>query len=107
MKNVKGIERRIARALVADFLARSPSHSISVYDGEETTVTKSQSAQTVLRALATTDQDQLRLYDGTACLGFVLLIWGNDADLISDCSESLSNHPSMSEADKAAQWGDQ
>jgi hypothetical protein len=81
------IERRIATKLVNDALAAG--YSISVYDGEEWALRSGKDAATVLAAMGSTDMDKLRFRDADDnIIGTVLLIWGNEDDLISDTSES-------------------
>lgn len=77
---------RIARKLVAALLAAG--YALSVDDGEEITVRKSTDAREIIDALATTDHDYLRAYYNgeTIRAGWVMLIWGNDEDVISDWS---------------------
>lgn len=78
------IERRIAKAIVKDALAKG--WSISVNDGGEWTVKRSTDAKTVLSALASTDSDTLMFREvGTGWIvGKIVLIWGNEEDLLSD-----------------------
>lgn len=83
-------ERAYARAIVRDVLSRGLS--LSVFDGEEWTVSRSTNAQEILEALATTDMDELIVSDASgARLGWLQLIWGNDPDgseLIADCTNN-------------------
>jgi hypothetical protein len=83
-------EKLIVGKLVTDLL--SAGFWISVYDGEETTVRRSTDAETIFKALASTDEDYLNVgrtgADGMKAeispIGWVRLIWGNDNDIISD-----------------------
>lgn len=79
------VERKIATALVDEILRRG--YTISVFDGEETTLSKSNDREAIFDFLATTDMDTLRLYRGGMHEGSILLIWGNGEDLISDHSD--------------------
>lgn len=84
---MQAIERKIAAALVD--AALSNGYTLSVYDGEETTVKKSREAAIIMEALASTDHDLLLIKkQGGAFVGNVLLIWGNGEDLISDHTNS-------------------
>lgn len=80
-------ERMIAKRLVDDILAAG--HVISVNDGEAFPVKRSADRTTILDALASTGSDTLVIRDTSGeRVGFVLLIWGNGTDLISDCSDN-------------------
>ncbi len=63
-------------------------YSISVNDGEEWTVVKSQRPQEILDALATTEADWLRIHKGERSVGTFCLVYGN-AD---DGSELVADH---------------
>jgi hypothetical protein len=78
-------ERRIATALVRRIL--QGGHSISVWDGEATTLRDSRDVALIFDSMASTDSDQLtvRRADGER-LGAIALIYGNGEDLISDWS---------------------
>lgn len=81
------IERQIAIKLVDDILAAGMS--ISVNDGEETTVVWSPQRDEILGAMNTTDHDWLKVYSETSrngYIGSIMLVWGNGTDLISDYS---------------------
>lgn len=78
------IERRIAERLVDDIL--KAGHTISVYDGEETTLSKSSDRAAILGAMGTTCFDWLNVFDGDRRVGGIMLVWGNGADVISDYS---------------------
>jgi len=72
-------EARTARELVRAALARGLS--ISVNDGYETTLSRSQSFRAITDALATTEEDYLTMFapDGDR-IGFFHLVYGNEAD---------------------------
>lgn len=83
-------ERRTARKLVRAALAQG--YVLSVFDGEGWTVKRSADAAAILAALATTDEDTLRIRraDGTSA-GLIMLVWGNDPDgseLIADYTDN-------------------
>jgi len=76
------IEKRISQLLVDTLLKEN---LISVNDGEETTVEKSQDRKQILDALETTEADTLFVYRPNGKrIGHFWLIWGNGRDLISD-----------------------
>ena len=77
------IEMKIATQIVDDALAAG--YALSVQDGEEITVTRSKDRAEILGALRTTDHDRLFIHgDGGWPSCWVMLIWGNDVDVISD-----------------------
>lgn len=81
------IETRIANKLVRTLLSKG--YAISVNDGEETTVRKSRTFGEIKNALQTTDSDILIVYGpGYGRIGSILLIWGNEDDLISDHTDN-------------------
>lgn len=78
---INATERRIATALVDGLL--SAGYALSIDDGEEITVRDSTDRAAILAALGSTDQDIIR--SGSH---WVLLIWGNGEDLVSDYGET-------------------
>lgn len=85
------IEHRIAEQLIAAALAAG--YTVSVNDDHEGqgewTVKRSVDAATILAALGTTGGDLLRFRDADgAVIGTIVLIWGNDADLIHDFADN-------------------
>lgn len=81
-------EKLIVGKLVADLLAAG--YALSVFDGGATTVEKSTDPAVIFPALSSTDSDILYAYKD-AKRSFVLLIWGNDCDVISDYGMSLDD----------------
>lgn len=79
-------DRAQAVWLVNSILAKG--WTISVNDGEEWTVKKSKDAAEILPALASTDNDTLRVRDAAgAVVGSAWLIWGNGpGELVADSS---------------------
>jgi hypothetical protein len=77
-------ERRICSAIVKYALANEIL--VSVCDGEEWTVKKSDKYKTIMDALFSTDEDILQLRSKTGeNLGRFILIYGNDGfDVVSD-----------------------
>lgn len=83
-------EKLIVGKLVSDLLALDCQ--LTVYDGEEDVVVLSRDADAIFKALSSTDSDVIRVYTPTGQrLGWVLLIWGNDRDVISDYIVSLKS----------------
>jgi hypothetical protein len=81
-------EDAIVKRLVKDTLAAG--YVISVNDGEEFTVKRSADETEILTALHTTDEDYLHIRKPgeKSRVGWVRLIWGNDADVISDYTDN-------------------
>lgn len=76
-------EKLIVGKLVTDLLAAG--HMLTVYDGGEDVVVLSNDADAIFKALSSTDRDVIRVTPR----GWVLLVWGNDVDVISDYTMSL------------------
>ncbi|HGC8067002.1 TPA: hypothetical protein ACI1IR_004362 [Yersinia enterocolitica] len=85
------IERRIAKAAVKGLI--EAGYTVSVFDGEETTLTDSTDAKAIEAAMFTTDEDRLhvtRVTDGQK--GWVLFIYGNDGyDVIADNTVNIED----------------
>lgn len=81
------VEARIARCLVSELLEQG--FVLSVNDGEEVTVKRSNSADEVMEALATTDSDVL-IAESISVRGWFCLVYGNDGwDVISDNTSNM------------------
>lgn len=78
------IEAQIINLIVIE--AISKGYSVSVHDGEETTVEKSTDFDTITKATMTTDEDTLIIHDKSGeRIGMVYLVYGNDGwDVIAD-----------------------
>lgn len=88
IENASEIERRIVGKLVTDLLAAG--FAISVNDGEETTLEDSTDLAAICAAMGSTDSDNLYVSKPGLTPGrWILLVWGNDVDVISDYSMSL------------------
>lgn len=83
------IEKRIVGKLVEALLAAG--YTIGVNDGEDDVVSPNcNDAEIIYKALASTDADILLVRNpGTGLKSFVALVWGNDAEIISDYGISL------------------
>lgn len=77
-------EKLIAGKLIADILARDML--VSVWEGEDYAIRRSSDAKTIFENMASTDTDQIFVYckGGSIHVGWILLVWGNDCNLISD-----------------------
>ena len=80
-------EQKIARRLVRHLL--KCGYELAVDDGEEITTPCTTDADTILAALATTGMDRIHCYVNGQQKSWVLLIWCNGEDLISDHGASL------------------
>lgn len=79
-------ERRIATHLVNKALERG--YSIAVHDEEGEQLKASSDKKAIMDALALTDMNSLVLYRDGARVGSILLVWGNDEDLVTDNSDN-------------------
>lgn len=96
------IERQILEKLVDDALA--VGCLVSVHDGEEWPLKRSQDRIDILSATRSTDADTLLFHhaDGVA-IGEVLLIYGNGYDLISDCTDNAATQALLDGAEALAE----
>lgn len=99
------IERAIIRHAVRAILAAKttqghegmcsvsiPLYSISVFDGQDVTVSKSRNEDQIMGALMSTDEDVLRIYSRDGKFGYMHLIYGNDGhDVIADHAVAMSD----------------
>lgn len=104
MKNERrlALELRIVRRIVKDALAAG--YTVSVYDGEETTVKKSSKLGEIIKAVRTTDEDYLvfRTADGTY-VGKVFLVYGNEPyEVINDYSANEATEALLAGANALA-----
>ncbi len=80
------IEREIATNIVNGILSETaPSgkgHTISVFDGEETVLSKSDDAKRILEELGHTDGDSLIIMDGEEFIGTVFFVYGNEPEYV-------------------------
>jgi len=85
---MKSHEASEARALIALLLAQGGS--VSVNDGEVTTLHKSRDAVLIFGAMATTEGDSLRWFDRSGLRqGMFVLIYGNGpGELVADYTDS-------------------
>ena len=85
--------------------ALNDGYSISVNDGEETTVVKSTDTDEIAAATRSTDEDYLIFFNSHGIkAGWVWLIWGNGRDLISDASD---NRATSALIDPIIEWTNQ
>jgi hypothetical protein len=82
----RGVATRLVRAAI------NAGFTVSVYDGEEWTVKRSDSEAVILPALATTGYDTLRFRNSAGeHIGSAYLIWDNDPsgeELIADHTDN-------------------
>ncbi|UIY29197.1 hypothetical protein LZK73_21935 [Neorhizobium galegae] len=76
------IDRILKRALAKDYY-------VSVYDGEEWALIKSNDLAAIQREVGATDCTTLKFRDASMkVVGSVLLVHGNDEDVVGDCSDN-------------------
>lgn len=80
--NTQEVERQIVEKLLDDAL--TAGLSISVHDGEEFPLRNSTNKAAILEAMFSTDADGLHFSREGKPSAWVLLIYGNGPDLISD-----------------------
>lgn len=85
------LEKRVVKLTIDTLLEEG--YVLSVYDGEETTVSKSRDAAALLDAMMTTDEDYIFVYrpeDMTKRYGWVFFVYGNGGwDSINDHTTNL------------------
>jgi len=89
-------EKAIARAIT--LVALEKGYLVSVNDGEETVLTNSKIATQVMKALHTTDEDYLTIYDPATkrTIGAFKLIYGNSGyDVVNDYYYGLNTKSIM------------
>jgi hypothetical protein len=88
-KHELDLERSICRAVVKAILAAG--YNAGVYDGEEFAIMNSDNLTAIMKETWTTDEDMIYAYDKATgkAVGWVSLIYGNGADLISDYTFNL------------------
>jgi hypothetical protein len=87
--NASDIEKKIVGRLVTDILATGVT--VSIYDGEEFALEDSNDEAAIYAALSSTDTDRIYIHDlSRKRVGWILLVWGNDVDIISDYTTNLS-----------------
>jgi len=98
----RDVENQIAGKLIDDALELGCT--VSVNDGQDWCLIRSQDKPAIMAAMASTDADrlQIRTVDGLK-IGDILLIWGNGADLISDCTDNESTRLLLEGAEALAE----
>jgi hypothetical protein len=81
------IERQIIVQLVSDLLAAG--YSVGVNDGEDDTLAPCRDEAQIYGAMSTTDEDRLLTESAEGRRGWVWLVYGNGADVISDYTTDL------------------
>jgi hypothetical protein len=85
MDNTTTIERKIINRLLR--AALDAGYSVSVFDGEETTLRNSKRIVQIQAALATTGEDLLTITGRSGeMLGKIFLVYNGDEDVINDHS---------------------
>jgi hypothetical protein len=76
------IERQIIVLLVEDLL--SAGFDLGVHNGEETELERSRDSAAIFSKMSTTDEDFIFVYSGARQVGWIQLVYGNDASVISN-----------------------
>lgn len=92
------LETRIIKQVIKDLLA--VPYTITVWDGEEETLSYSSDPALIFKAMRTTDGDHLFVYSKSdrvnavyKGMGWVCLVYGNDPwEIISDYTTNLEPH---------------
>ncbi len=98
---MRPIEQGIAKKLIE--LSLAAGYTVSVFDGEETALKRSTDADAIMAALGSTDEDTLILRKPEQLtkdtpIGSILLIWGNEHDLISDHTDNVATNELVARA---------
>ena len=86
-KDMDTIERNKILQILKDAL--TAGYTISVFDGAEVCIEKSDNILEIFRSMASTGQDILTFFKGEA-KGCVLLIYGNGRDIISNYTDNTA-----------------
>lgn len=87
MEHVSLVERIIIQEILGATDARF--WSVSVFDGERVRLKKSRDFQTIKGVIGATDETTLRFCDSEGVgVGSVLLVHGNEADVIGEFTDS-------------------
>lgn len=90
IEHASEIEQRIVGKLVTDLLAAD--FSLSIWNGgDEAELDRSTDTVAIFKALAASDQDEIIVRKNKLNAGWILLVWGNDAAVISDYSIKLED----------------
>lgn len=90
MKHLSFIEKSITNRLMGCIM--SGKTSVSVWDGEEWMLKKETNRDKVKDIIGDTDQTQMRIHDMDGnYLGWIMLVHGNDWDMICDYSVELES----------------
>jgi hypothetical protein len=85
---VKEKDEAMVRKVIADALAAG--YTLSVWDGEEETLTNSSDADALFKAMMTTDQDHLYFLRDGKSVGWVFFVYGESGwDVINDYTVNL------------------
>lgn len=83
------LEMKICSAVIDSLIAAG--YKVGVNDGEDTTIKNSTDKEALMKAVFTTDEDYILAYKDNKQIGWVRLIYGNCADLISDYTCNLED----------------
>lgn len=95
------IEKEIVLKILED--ASRAGYAITVYDGGETVIEKSENKEAVFAEMYSTDEDTLIFDQGDRQIGWVFLVYGNDYAVISDYSDNSSTEELLKNAMEIAE----
>jgi adenylosuccinate synthase len=82
------VERAIVRAFVEAVLKAHEGYTLRVHDGEEFATEKTRDTDEIMKAIMSTDEDHLYVYEGSRRVGYLYLVYGNSGwDVMSDYTD--------------------
>jgi hypothetical protein len=95
------IEREIVLTILSD--AINAGYFISVHNDDSFVTEKSSSVESIFREMYSTGTDRLLLYQNNKRVGWILLIYGNGLDVVSDYSDNAEIEALLKRADELAE----
>lgn len=86
--NLRASEQTISRIVIEDALYFG--YSVSVFNGERTTLSQSRDNQRIFDAIGTTDEDRLKFYQGDKLVGLVWFTWGDEWTALTDYTDNAA-----------------
>lgn len=84
-------EKQIMRHCIKELL--SHGFKLSVFDGEETVISKSSDRKKIFESMYSTDEDVLKVWKDGIKIGMVYFVYGNEShEVINDYSTKLEEY---------------